>query len=46
MEDDSCRVVVHVDALMGEFIPDLAAVVRSKVRGSLGPMTGLVCVKR
>ena len=41
VEDDSCRVVVHLDARMGEFLPDLAAVVRRKIADALGPMTGL-----
>jgi uncharacterized alkaline shock family protein YloU len=41
VEDDSCRVVVHLDARMGEFLPDLASVVRSKIADALGPMTGL-----
>jgi uncharacterized alkaline shock family protein YloU len=41
VEDDSCRVVVHLDARMGEFLPDLAAVVRGKIGDALGPMTGL-----
>jgi hypothetical protein len=41
VEEDSCRVVVHLDARMGEFLPDLASEVRTKIAGALGPMTGL-----
>ena len=41
VEDDSCKVVVHLDARMGESLPALASVVRSKVASALGPMTGL-----
>jgi uncharacterized alkaline shock family protein YloU len=41
VEDDSCRVVVHLDARMGEFLPELASEVRTMVAGALGPMTGL-----
>jgi uncharacterized alkaline shock family protein YloU len=41
VEDDSCRVVVHLDARMGEFLPDLASGVRSRIADALGPMTGL-----
>jgi uncharacterized alkaline shock family protein YloU len=42
VDDESCKVVVHLDARMGEFLPDLASVVRSKIAAALGPMTGLV----
>jgi uncharacterized alkaline shock family protein YloU len=41
VDDESCKVVVHLDARMGEFLPDLASVVRSKIAAALGPMTGL-----
>ncbi len=41
VEDESCSVVVHLYARMGECLPDLAANVRAKVVGALGPMTGL-----
>lgn len=41
VEDDSCKVVLHVDARMGEFLPTLASEVRRKVADALGPMTGL-----
>jgi uncharacterized alkaline shock family protein YloU len=41
VEDDSCRVIVHVDARMGEFLPDLASTVRTNIASALGPMTGL-----
>ncbi len=41
VQDESCSVVVHLDVRMGEFMPEVAAAVRSKVLGSLGPMTGL-----
>jgi hypothetical protein len=41
VEEDSCRVVVHLDARMGEFLPDLAGEVRERIAEALGPMTGL-----
>ena len=41
VEEDSCRVVVHLDARMGEYLPDLASLVRKNVAAALGPMTGL-----
>jgi uncharacterized alkaline shock family protein YloU len=41
VEDDACKVVVHVDARMGEFLPTLASEIRNKVAAALGPMTGL-----
>lgn len=41
VEDDSCKVIVHLDARMGEFLPDLASAVRRKIADALGPMTGL-----
>ena len=41
VEQDSCKVVVHLDARMGEFLADLAAEVRGRIAGALGPMTGL-----
>ena len=41
VEEETCRVVVHVDARMGESIPALAKEVRSKVARALGSMTGL-----
>jgi uncharacterized alkaline shock family protein YloU len=39
--DDSCRVLVHVDARMGEVLSEVAAEVRGKIADALGPMTGL-----
>jgi uncharacterized alkaline shock family protein YloU len=42
VDDESCKVVVHLDARMGELLPDLAATVRTKIAAALGPMTGLV----
>ena len=41
VEEESCRVVVHLDARMGEYLPDVASVVRKKIAAALGPMTGL-----
>ncbi len=41
VENDSCRVVVHVDARVGENLPEVASEVRGKIAESLGPMTGL-----
>jgi hypothetical protein len=41
VDDDRCKVVVHLDARMGEFLPSLASEVRSTVAAALGPMTGL-----
>jgi uncharacterized alkaline shock family protein YloU len=41
VDEDSCRVVVHLDVRMGEFLPGLASLVRSKIGDALGPMTGL-----
>jgi len=41
VEEDTCKVVVHLDARMGEFLPDLAVEVRGKIAEALGPMTGL-----
>ena len=41
VEDDACDVVVHLDIRMGEFIPDVATEVRSKIADAVGPMTGL-----
>jgi uncharacterized alkaline shock family protein YloU len=41
VDDDACRVVVHLDARMGEVLSDLAEAVRAKVAAALGPMTGL-----
>ena len=39
--EDSCKVVVHLDAKVGESLVGIAAEVRGKVAGTLGPMTGL-----
>ncbi len=39
--DDSCKVVVHLDARIGENLPDVSQEIRKKVAGALGPMTGL-----
>ena len=41
VENNSCKVVVHLDTLIGEHLPDLASEVRIKVADALGPMTGL-----
>lgn len=41
VENDACRVVLHLDALIGESLPELASEVRGKIADSLGPMTGL-----
>ena len=41
VEDDSCKVVVHVDVRMGELVSAVAANVRGKIAEALGPMTGL-----
>lgn len=41
VENDSCKVLVHMDARVGENLPELATEVRGKIAESLGPMTGL-----
>ena len=41
VEDDACNVVVHLEVRMGEFVPEVAAEVRSKIAETIGPMTGL-----
>ncbi len=41
VDEDSCKVAVHVDVRMGEFLPALATEVRGRVADALGPMTGL-----
>jgi uncharacterized alkaline shock family protein YloU len=41
VEDEACNVVVHLDARMGEFLPELATQVRRKIADAVGPMTGL-----
>jgi hypothetical protein len=41
VEGDSCKVVVNIDARIGENLPDLALDVRKRVADALGPMTGL-----
>lgn len=41
VDSDACHVTVHLDAEMGEMLPDLAAEVRRKIAGALSPMTGL-----
>lgn len=41
VDNDSCKVVVHLDAAIGESLPALASQVRTKVAAALGPMTGL-----
>lgn len=41
VENDTCRVVVQLDARLGENVTELASEVRGKIADSLGPMTGL-----
>jgi len=41
VDEETCRVVIHVDARMGESLPALAKVVRKKIADALGSMTGL-----
>lgn len=41
VEDDSCKVLVHVDVQMGELVSEVASDVRGKIADALGPMTGL-----
>jgi uncharacterized alkaline shock family protein YloU len=41
VDEDSCKVLVHLDVRMGEFLPTLASEVRVKIAEALGPMTGL-----
>lgn len=41
VENDSCKVVVHLEAAIGENLPELASEVRTRVCDVLGPMTGL-----
>jgi uncharacterized alkaline shock family protein YloU len=41
VDDQQCRVVVHLDARMGEYLPSLAAEARQKIVAALSHMTGL-----
>lgn len=41
VEDETCRVVIHLDARMGESLPALAKDVRKKIAEALSSMTGL-----
>lgn len=41
VDGEDCRVEVHLDARMGERLPDLAAVARGEVARALSGMTGL-----
>lgn len=41
VHDDSCKVVVHLDARIGESLKGIAGEVRKKIADVLGPMTGL-----
>jgi uncharacterized alkaline shock family protein YloU len=41
VDGEECHVVIHLDARMGEVLPELAPEVRSKIVGALGRMTGL-----
>jgi uncharacterized alkaline shock family protein YloU len=41
VDGEQCHVVIHVDARMGEVLPELVPEVRSKIVAALGRMTGL-----
>jgi len=41
VQGESCRVAVHLDARLGEFLPGLAEELRRKIAEALGKMTGL-----
>jgi uncharacterized alkaline shock family protein YloU len=41
VDEAECRVVVQLDARMGEFLPGLAADATKKIATALGHMTGL-----
>lgn len=41
VDGDECRVTVHLDARLGEYLPDLATQARHRVASALGSMTGL-----
>lgn len=41
VDDDECRVTVHLDARMGEHLPSLAIEARQKIATALSGMTGL-----
>jgi hypothetical protein len=35
VDDEACKVIVHLDVRMGEFLPDLASIVRTKIATSV-----------
>jgi uncharacterized alkaline shock family protein YloU len=39
--EEECHVTVHLDARLGEHLPELAVDARRKIASALGPMTGL-----
>lgn len=41
VDGEECHVTVHLDARMGERLPDLAVAARGHVAQALGAMTGL-----
>jgi len=41
VEEERCRVIVHLDARMGEHLPTLAGETGHKIATALGHMTGL-----
>ncbi|NLO28223.1 MAG: Asp23/Gls24 family envelope stress response protein [Actinobacteria bacterium] len=41
VDDDECRVTVHLDARMGQCLPSLAVEARGKIASALSHMTGL-----
>ena len=41
VDDEECRVTVHLDARMGEYLPSLAVEARQKIASALSRMTGL-----
>lgn len=41
VDEDECRVIVHLDALMGQHLPSLAGEARQKIATALSCMTGL-----
>jgi uncharacterized alkaline shock family protein YloU len=41
VDNEECRVIVNLDARMGEHLPSLAAEARQKIGAALSHMTGL-----
>ncbi|MBN1321801.1 MAG: Asp23/Gls24 family envelope stress response protein [Thermoleophilia bacterium] len=41
VDEDECRVTVHLDARLGQHLPSLAVEARQKIASALSHMTGL-----